>query len=165
MKKIIFVAIICVTLFNGCKKVYEDKAIGPPIYTTEKLNAVLNGKWILSNATQVDEKSLTKETIDITDFYTAELGSQLPNITFNTAAKTFTSDTTGVIVKYFGTGGTWAFDDDNYPKKIILTTGSGTVDLPIGSNLQVAGGYLQYQESADCSGTVTMTYKLKFVKQ
>ena len=166
MKKIYILAFITAFIFYGCKKVYEDKPIGDPIYTTANLMKILNGKWVLSNAIQVDEKSLTKESIDITDFYSSQAGSQLPNITFNIADKTFISDTTGVVENYFGTAGTWILDDPNYPTKITLISGTDSIQIPIGKNLQtIGGGYLEFQESANCSGAAAMTFKLKLVKQ
>ncbi len=162
MKKYIISGFICLLAF-GCEKPYDkDKEIGPPIYSAENFNSILNGKWVLSKASQVDELSLTKESIDITDFYSMSPATQKPNITFNTTNQTFVSDTTGVMVSYFGSSGTWSYDDNNYPTKIILN--SGTV-IPIGSNIQAPGGYLEYQESASCSGSSVMTFKLQFAKQ
>ena len=166
MKRIYILTIITAFAIYGCKKPYEDKAIGDPIYTTENLMKILNGKWVMSSALQLDEKSLTKESIDITDFYTSQAGSHLPNIIINTTDHTYTSDTAGVVANYFGTAGTWALDDPDYPKKIWLINGVDTIILPIGKNLQtIGGGYLEFQQSGFCSGDAVMTFKLKLVKQ
>jgi hypothetical protein len=119
----------------------------------------------MSLAMHVDEKSLTKESIDITDFYTQENGSQAPNITFNTTNSTYTSDTSGVVVKYFGTSGTWHFDDNTYPSKILLTTSVGTtLVFPLGTNLQSANPTLLFKDSLFCGTASSMTYNLTFKK-
>lgn len=152
-------------LSMACKKPYEDKSIGDPIYSADQLKSALNGKWIVSKAAQVDEKSITKEEIDITDFFLQEPGSQMPNIVFNTASSDFTSDTTGVAIQYFNSTGKYYFDDNEYPKNIILVSGTDTITLPIGSNIQINSGYLQFEKAGYCSGNKVMTTKLKLIKQ
>ena len=159
-------SILIVLIISGCKKPYEKKDIGDPIYSPEKARVILNGKWTVRKITHIDEKSLTKESIEITDYFLQNPGSQLPSITFNTDNNTYISDTAGVAISYFGSGGKWLFDNDQYPSRIYLLRGAAdTVLINIAANLQSREAYLSFRESFSCSGEASMTYNLELIKQ
>jgi hypothetical protein len=154
-------------VFASCEKPYDyDKEIGAPTYSAEKLAASINGKWTMNEAKQVDEKSLTKESIDITDFYTAD-GANRPNIAFNATGQTFTIDTAGLVANFFPVAsGKWKFDDERYPTKIELTdiNDNAIGSISIGSNLLGPTPKLNYSSTASCSGSVVMSYNVLFSK-
>ncbi|MFN9519436.1 MAG: DUF5004 domain-containing protein [Bacteroidota bacterium] len=170
MKNRILKVMVCAfpLLWGACEKPYDEtKKIGPPRFNPEQIMTVLEGKWQMLSAKQVDEKSLTKESIDITDFFTQEPGSNVPTLFFKSDF-TFTADTTGVAVDYFGvTSGKWNFDDPAYPTVINLSDAN---DLPVGSigigaNLLSLNPMLLYTKSAMCGEEKAFTYNLEFLKQ
>jgi hypothetical protein len=154
-------------LSAACKKPYDyDKEIGAPKYSIENLNTAILGKWVMSEAKQTDEKSLTKEAIDITDFFIAD-GASAPNITFSATGNSFTIDTTGLLINFFSVdNGKWKFDDLRYPTKIELTDVNDNMvgSIEIGSNLLGFTPKLNYVSSAKCSGDVVMSYSVLFNK-
>lgn len=155
-----------VTLWSGCKKPYDyDKEVAAPIATPEKIAASLTGKWEMKIATQVDEKSLTKESIDISDFLISD--GKSPNISFH-ADGSFTVDTPGLIINYFvAEQGLWAFDDPRYPTKVLLkdAANNALTEITIGSNLVGLSPQLSYISSVDCSGEKAMSYNITLVKK
>jgi hypothetical protein len=165
--KTLIVFLASAFVWVSCEKPYDyDKEITPK-YSPEKMASAINGKWELTKALHIDEKSITKESIDITDFY-AQDGASLPNITFATNPQIFTVDTAGVVFNYFnGTSGTWAFDDDRYPSQISLTDNSGSTlgVIKIGSNLLGLTPTLTYVSEASCGGEKAMTYNIQFTKK
>ena len=171
MKNRILNLMLCVLpliMWSACEKPYdENKKIGPPRFTPQQIMTVLEGKWQMLTAKQVDEKSLTKEAIDITDFFTQEPGSNVPSIVFNTDY-TFITDTTGVVVDYFGvSNGKWSFDDPAYPSVINLTDANDNSvgSISIGTNLLSLNPMLLYTKSAMCGEEKAFTYNLEFLKQ
>ncbi len=170
MKNKILKLMLCMLplLWSACEKPYdEDKKIGPPLYSPDQLLTIISGKWQMQSAKQVDEKSLTKETIDITDFFTQETGSNNPTIEFK-ADKTFIADTAGVAVNYFGvTSGKWVFDDPTYPTKINLSDANDQVigSISIGTNLLGANPKLLYTKTSMCGSDKAFTFNIEFLKK
>lgn len=161
--------IICVlALFNSCKKPYDyDKEVAAPISTPEKIAASIEGTWYMNSASEVDEKSLVKESIDISDFLTSETGL-VPNITFKTSENTFTIDTTGVVKNFFKVNnGKWRFDDDRYPSKITLLDLSNNVitDINISKNLLSTTPQLSFIDGVNCGTEKAISYNISFVKK
>ena len=160
--------IICVlALFNSCKKPYDDdKEVAAPISTPEKIAASIEGTWYMNSALEIDEKSLIKESIDISDFLTSETGL-VPNITFKASDKTFTIDTTGVVKNFFKVNnGKWLFDDDRYPSKITLIDLSDNIitDVNISKNLLSTNPQLSFIDGANCGSEKAISYSISFVK-
>jgi hypothetical protein len=159
-------AIAGVILVPGCKKPYDyDKEVAAPIATPEKIAASLTGNWEMKMAMQVDEKSLTKESIDISDFLLSE--GKSPNISFH-ADGSFTVDTPGLIINYFvADQGLWTFDDPRYPTKILLkdAANNALTEISIGSNLVGLSPQLSYISAVDCSGEKAMSYNITLIKK
>lgn len=157
MKQILtFFIAAMVLLAPACKK---ETTLNPAPSKIEGLAA----SWVLVQASQVDELSLIKETADITDFYAT--GAAMPNITFNSNF-TFTSDNTGVAKTHFGNSGTWAFDNNDYPTKIILTyTGGGTDDLPLGATIRTTDKRLKIKQTINCGTDAVFSYLLEFERK
>jgi len=170
MKNTLLKLMLCLHPFiwSACEKPYdEDKKIGPPLYSSDQLLTIISGKWQMQTAMQVDEKSLTKETMDITDFFTQEPGSNAPSIVLKTDY-TFTADTAGVVVNYFGiTSGKWSFDDPAYPTKINLSDANNQAigSISIGTNLLGANPKLLYTKTSMCGSDKAFTFNIDFLKK
>lgn len=151
----------------SCKKPYDyDKDLGTPAYSVEKLNASITGTWRMQQALQVDEKTLIRESMDITDFLTAG-NATAPNIRFDAASRTFSVDTAGLLINYFVIpSGKWKFDDDRYPARIILMdqNDTETSEISIGKNLLSPAPQLMFIQSIDCSGEKAISYNIVFTK-
>lgn len=128
MKKIIVLTILTGLFFSACKK--ELKEIGAPANKVEGITA----SWTMVQAVQVDERSLTRESYNLTNYFSSK--GNMPNITFS--GNTFTVDTTGVPVNFFGgTSGTWSFDDEAAPLYVTFKSVEGnTVKLKLGGPIR-----------------------------
>lgn len=171
MKKIYNIGLtlaLAAIVFAGCKKPYDyDKEVAAPVSTPEKIAASISGSWQMTAAVEVDEKSLIKESMDITDFLTSDAGV-VPNITFNTSNNTFTVDTAGLVLNFFKVqNGKWALDDDRYPTKIVLKDMSDNVvsELSIGKNLLSPSPQLNFIDGANCGTDKALSYSVSLVKK
>jgi hypothetical protein len=128
MKKILVLTILTSLIFSACKK--ELKEIGSPANKVEGIKA----SWTMTQAIQIDERSLTRESYNLTNYFISK--GNMPNVTFTD--NTFTVDTTGVPVNYFGgTSGTWSFDDPNAPLYVTFKSVEGnTVTLKLGGPIR-----------------------------
>lgn len=170
MKKInLFgIAIVLIVLtISACKKPYDDsKEVASPISSPEKIAAAINGTWKMTNALQIDEKSLVKESMNITDFLTSESG-QVPNIIFSTTDSSFTVDTTNLVLNLFElSSGKWSFDDNRYPSKILLKDINGVVasEVVIGKNLLSPSPQINFVSSVNCGEEKAFSYSVSFFK-
>ncbi|MFY8165561.1 MAG: DUF5004 domain-containing protein [Sediminibacterium sp.] len=170
MKKINLFGIAIVLIgisISACKKKYDDsKEVAPPVSSPEKIAAALNGTWKMTNALQVDEKSLVKESMNIADFLTSESG-QVPNIIFNTTDSSFTVDTTNLVLNLFElSSGKWSFDDNRYPSKIILKdlNGNPASEVIIGKNLLSPAPQINFVSSVNCEAEKAFSYSVSFFK-
>ncbi|MCU0422514.1 MAG: DUF5004 domain-containing protein [Bacteroidia bacterium] len=162
LKHTAFILAFSSIILWGCEKPYDYDKDTQPKYSPEKLASAINGTWTLDRGLQTDELSLTKESIDITDFFTED-GAKAPNITFDNNNKTFTVDTVGLMVNYFGAvGGSWTFDDDRFPTAIDLKDANGAVigRVPVTSNLLGLAPRISYQGNAFCGTDKVMSVNL-----
>jgi hypothetical protein len=122
MKRIhqIILCLFIITVANSCRPA-KFKEIGDPSSKVEGIK----GNWILSHAYAIDEAYVTPDKLEITDFY--QTATTQPNL--NISDNTFSSNITGVVKNYFGTGtGTWKFDDNNFPSYVIFNYSNSTAD-------------------------------------
>ncbi len=84
----------------------------------------ISDTWLLTNVKQTDEIA-ESAALDVSDVM---LGTDPSKIVFNEADRTYTL-TSGTSIQYIPSSGTWAFDDDNYPTNVILTSGGNTYTL------------------------------------
>jgi hypothetical protein len=171
MKKIQILGLFIITvsvLVTGCKKPYDyDKEVAASVSTPEKIAASINGTWRMNSAVEIDEKSLVKESMDIADFLTSDMGA-VPNITFNTTDNTFTVDTNGLVQNFFKVDhGKWNFDDARYPSKVILTDidNNPILDVVIGKNLLSPNPQLDFVDGVKCGAEMAISYSVSFIKQ
>lgn len=171
MKKILLLSSFLVVLLMAipaCKKTAYDYDKKPtPVYSLEKLLSSINGSWQMQTATQTDELSLTKEAIDITDFF-IDNGAKAPNITFKSADRTFSVDTAGMVQNDLKvTEGKFRFDDERFPAAVILTNASDSelTRLNVGNNLLSQTPALEFLHKGFCTDQQVMTVKITYTKK
>jgi Domain of unknown function (DUF5004) len=123
--------------------------------------AAMDGDWTLTAFSQRDENNPIKEVRDLSEFYVIP-GETPTQIAFNSSDRTY-SVMPGAGKNYFGSGGTWRFDDDFAPSVVILETLTDTLSLALGSMPRPFESTLSFElprycVSATGSRTATVTY-------
>jgi hypothetical protein len=140
----------------GCK---EKAVLEAPGSKLEGIHA----NWAMTEVLQVDEASINKDELDVSDAF---IGATPLKINFNSNDFTYTVvNTSGP--NYFGEGGTWAFDDNEYPTKITLTTtNSKVITLPLVRTIRPQDTYLNVSLTRNCGteDAAYIGYKFKFVR-
>ena len=111
--KYFFILLMAAPLFTAC---VEDDT--PDIGEEGSKLDGINATWRLVEVNQQDDVSFTLETRNISDFLLAD--GNAPQITFNSADKTYSVDAKGKL-NFWGTEGSWTFDDDVAPTNITLS--------------------------------------------
>ncbi len=156
----IAIMLILGSTLSACKK--EIKEIGTPASKLEAIQA----SWQLLKAVQVDEVSLTRESANITSFFTG--GANTPNITFS--ATTYSVDTVGLKLNFFGTtSGAWTFDNPEFPSVIKFTPNDAApFELKLNGPIRPQDN-LKFTRpiNATCKGAskLVMSYNLEFVRK
>lgn len=166
MKKAVFF-LATVFLMAGCQEP-EEEEIGRPF---DKVKG-LSGTWQITNAKLIDEQSILKEETDLNAFYTNN-PSSLMTITFTEADSAF-SVTPGEGKNFFGTEGTWKYDDPKFPQFIYLysqaTDTSGqtitdTITLEMGSTVNEFSSMVNLRYPRYCDGENVTSYEFQFMRQ
>ena len=158
--KIATITLVFSVLFSACNKDFDPNL--PPLGDPA---VALNGTWKLQTITQTDQviKAKEKPSLDITEFV---LNGGAVTASFNNTTKAYTLTSTA-RVNYLGTSGTFAFDDPNYPTKIVLTDAAGKKsNLTLGAALRperASNLLLRYDRMKN--GKPSVSYNYTFVKQ
>jgi hypothetical protein len=148
-------------VFNGC--VEERKEIGEPFDKVEGIS----GTWIVSDAAVIDEQSVLKDEIDITDFYTSDPGNVMELI-FDGVTMTY-QVTPGEGINFFGTGGTWEYDDPNFPEFLYLYTQvemeDDTIVLQMGTTVNEFSSSMDIKYPRYCGENNVSSYRYTFLRQ
>ena len=132
----LFVSLLAMGLV-GCED--DDEEIGDPFSKIEGLTAT---DWIVEEVYLVDESNPAKPEKSITDYYTS--GDTRMEMDFNTDG-TFTV-TSGDGLNFFPPSGTWSFDNDAAPTKIVLISEDGEVtDAPLAGPTRITDEQLKIQ--------------------
>lgn len=91
----------------------------------------MNGNWKLSSFSQRDENNPIKEIRDLSDFYIVA-GEEVTLFNFQSSDFTYTV-VPGTGRNYFGTSGTWRFDNNDAPAYLYLENESDTLEIKLGS--------------------------------
>lgn len=157
MKYSFILLIVLAISLLGCEK-EPEVPFGEPSSKLEGINA----DWMLVAAQIIDENTINRDSISLTDYY---LSGEAPLISFDSKTLEYTVNAQGKK-NFFGTGGTWAFDDDEYPTKIILTDAElGTVEVMLTSTIREVDTRLRVNISRDCGGTNYATYFFEYVRK
>jgi hypothetical protein len=149
-------------VLNACKP--EPK--GELGSSSDKLTG-MNGTWKINYFAQQDLNNPILEERDLSEFYVVD-GVEPTSITFNTSNMSY-NVVEGAGRNYFGTSGTWDFDNRNYPSYLILRSETDTMTFSLGSVVRPFDNSLELQLPRPCdsgTGTVTETviYKFKFAR-
>ncbi len=134
--------------------------IGEPFSKSEGLTAT---PWVIDEVYLVDEGNPAKPERNISTFYTS--GTQKLEVKFNTDG-TF-QVTPGDGLNFFPSEGTWAFDDNEAPRNIILTSPGNVVTAPLGGPTRINDSQLKInfaKRSCDDDGELkpVLGYRLVF---
>jgi hypothetical protein len=160
MKKILILTAGLALLLWACKPDLKGE-LGEP---ANKIDG-MSGTWEIASFKQQDPNNPIREERDLSEFYIVD-GQTPSQLTFDKESKTY-SVITGPGKNYFGTGGTWAFDNDEYPTYLYLYTGTDTLETLLGSVVRPSDAQLNIQlenfcEAADGSRTTTAIYTFTF---
>lgn len=125
----------------------------------------LNGTWEVATFSQQDPNNPIREERDLSEFYVVA-GETPTRLSFDKTNRTYTVQA-GPGKNFFGDGGSWGFDNDEYPTYLMLYTPTDTIQTLLGSVVRPSDSNLSIQLESDCvdaSGnrTVTSIYKFSF---
>ncbi len=144
MKKYIYFLAGLTFLVWSCKPELKGE-LGEP---SDKV-AAMDGEWEISAFKQRDENNPIKEVRDLSEFYVLD-GIAPTQVTFSSSDRTY-SVVPGPGKNYFGTGGTWRFDDDFAPSEIVLETPTDTFSLALGSMPRTFDPVLSFELPRYCT--------------
>ncbi len=155
MKNILYI-IAAAIVFASCKPEIKGE-LGEPFSKTEGLN----GNWQLSSFSQRDENNPIKEVRDLSEYYIIP-GEQSTKIIFNASDFTYSVEP-GAGRNFFGTEGTWRFDNNEAPSFVYLQTTTDTMEIKLGSMPRVFDQQLNLELPRYCTDnlgnrTPTVTY-------
>jgi hypothetical protein len=158
MKNIITLLFVLLVLFS-CQ---PDQI--PPIGEKTDYKPMLVGTWSLVSFKQIDADAESKAFpafATVKDLTTVFPGHPYTDfkITFN-ADGTFTSQKGSSYLQMLGNGN-WALNDENYPSAIVLTSGSASQTVSLGSLADVIIGKVQFKEER--KQTETGKVKIKYI--
>jgi hypothetical protein len=123
----------------------------------------IHSNWALADVEIIDVASIAQKRLNIG---TAFIGATPMQMDFNSEDFTYTV-TPGSGPNYFGTGGSWAFDNNDYPTKITLTTNQGeTLELPLAHTIRTIDPFLTFTYDRYCGNEEDpyISYEFKFTR-
>lgn len=160
MKKFIPIALLFalgVFTLNSCKK--ERLELEPPSSKLEGINAT----WKLIEVIQVDEADALFPEMEVSEAFIGEDGLE---ITFNSNDFSY-SVRAGESPNYFGTSGTWAFDDNEFPTLISISHDGKTENLNLLRTVRTVDKTLEFRYYRQCAdaGKNVVSYKMVFERK
>jgi hypothetical protein len=162
MKNKVLIAVILSTsvLLSSCKPEVKGE-LGEPFNKVKGFT----GTWEISQFVQQDVNNPINEERDLSEFYLVE-NEDVLRLTFNESPRTY-SYTAGAGRNYFGNGGTWKFDNDEFPSFVILEDPADTLTLDLGSIVKETDSKMSLELPRYCldgagGSTKTMVYKFFF---
>lgn len=133
-----FIGLIALSMvIVGCED--DEAEIGEPFSKIEGLTAT---PWIVEEVFLVDDSNPARPEMDISNYYTS--GENRLEMDFSTDG-TF-EVTEGDGLNFFPPSGTWSFDSDAAPTKIILVGEDGEViDAPLAGPTRISDSQLKIQ--------------------
>ncbi|MFM1931007.1 MAG: hypothetical protein RL226_310 [Bacteroidota bacterium] len=158
---IVLVAFILLSAV-GCKKKIEGE-LGEPF---DKVKG-MTGTWELISFSQTDVNNPIQEKRDLSKFYIKDGVTPL-QLTFNGSDRSYeTSISFGK--NYFGEGGVWAFDDEEYPSYLMLYSDTDTLQFNLGSIVREFDQTMSIELPRGCnlgtsSAQPTVIYTFEFTR-
>jgi len=126
MNKLKYFSVAITIVLAACKPEIKGE-LGEPFSKTEGLS----GNWQLVSFSQRDENNPIKEVRNLSDFYVIP-GEESTKISFNSSDFSY-SVIPGSGRNFFGTEGTWKFDNNDAPSFLYLQNITDTLELKLGS--------------------------------
>ncbi len=129
----IFYLIFCLLALSACKD--DETPIGEPF---DKVQGLTASDWAISEVFLVDEGNPAKPERNISD---QVIDASTPLELSFSADGSFTASTEN---SFFPLNGTWSFDDQNAPTKIVLVAPDGTATTaPLGGPTRISDTQLK----------------------
>ena len=164
---IILVSFAISTVFFGCKT--ETPEFGTPFSKIEGISDDWELVEMYHSGIEIATNNSISNTVQLPASYIGDIPATL-NFT-----KEFTySGNANSSKMLFPTNGTWAFDDNDYPSKLYLTSGGETIELQLLAPIrEVVDNYLHFlyiRPFGDCKpngavSTGSVGYEYKFVRK
>lgn len=165
MKKItrsLLPLLVCLVVLatTGCSE-KKDLVLGEPFSKLEGIN----GAWRLAQVEQVGLKEGSKQWGF--DLSSALVGADPAQITFNSSDFSFAYVANGSRDLLKISGGTWNFDDNDYPTLVSLNDAGGqALNLKLLAAIRVIDNQLKLQLlRPDCNNDWVLGYNLTFQRQ
>ena len=148
---------------SSCKKTIEGE-LGEPF---DKVSGMA-GTWQLTTFSQTDLNNPIQEKRDLSRFYIKD-GITPLEITFTKAGRTYETDIE-FGKNYFGTSGTWGFDNEEYPSYLLLYGETDTLQFNLGSVVRSFDQTMSIELPRGCSlnkadAVPTVVYTFEFTRQ
>lgn len=154
MKNIFLISIVMLGLAACQPEPYKE--IGPAY----DLTTGVNGQWHVSKVEVTDLTLPVPESRDISDFYAN--GSPL-EIDFDAEGGTYTVVDPQVSGNVFGAGGTFAYNDPEFPTKLTLrTTNQDTIVLSLGNMVRKVDPTMALKLVKSACGQDYISYNFTF---
>lgn len=157
MKKIFILSFALSLSMMACKD--KEQILEEPGSKLEGIHAT----WEMVEVVQVDEVSISKDELDVSDAFIAGTPMQ---ITMDSENFTY-SVTNTAGPNFFGDSGSWEFDDNEFPTKITITSNtSDVIELPLESTTRPQDAYFHFKHFRKCGGSAEayIAYKFKFIR-
>lgn len=157
MKRLAFFMFLAAAV-SACRPEPPEE-IGPRYSTSEGVD----GTWLIDEVVVVDESSPIKLERDITDFYSATA----PNfgISLDVDAKTYTVNEGTNVRHFFGDGGSFGFDDDEFPTRIYFYEQGDTVEMSFNRATRSTDPFLDLSFERDACEKTYVSYQYLFTRQ
>lgn len=146
---------LLVISFSSC-----DKNEIPPIGDPSSKVLGIQDDWTLTKVVQVDLLTpFNENSMDVSSVFIGDTPAAM-NFDANNYTINYGSSPEGLL----GTGGTWAFDDNDYPTNITLTSNGETFIVDLNRTVRETDTTLEFELKRVCGGIESISYKYIFAR-
>lgn len=139
----------------GCES--EERQLEP---AGSKLDGI-HDEWVLDRAVNFD--SLNEVGVDLSTYYIQN--GEAPELTMDSENLTYAFNARGKK-SYFGSSGTWAFDDPDYPTSLTFTDENGNDhEVELIRTIRPVDQKLAIRIVRKCNDQVRATYNYFFIRK
>jgi hypothetical protein len=153
--KNIFLAVLALVVITSCSK---EPELGPEPNRFEGLS----GSWTLQRVVQVDFTDPANRTRDISRFFLAEDEGTNQVITFNRSDRSFTVSEGAKGPNLLGESGTWSFDDERFPTRIVVSRNGDVSEWRLNGPARPQDRTLRFSVVNQCDGDDYVGYRFEF---
>lgn len=158
MKKQSVLSLLILALFSiiACKK--EKLELDPP---SSKIEGI-SDTWVLKEVTQVDEANPLFPEMEVSEAF---IGNQALEMSFESTNFTYSVEE-GDCPNYFGTTGTWSFDDNEFPTLVNIVHDGKEEVLQLLRTVRTVDQTFEFQYVRTCeNGKRVVSYKMVFERK